>query len=422
MVLYTAPLTGEYSISVPLERASDFELGEGACVLASSACENISARALAPRRVSVKCRLRTRVTVLGKLPYAERVGAGTDGESIRRRYGTVRNAERVSALSEVISLSDEIAGTDAETRVVGAEAHALVEECLVGTSGAVGRGYVQLKLLCAHEDGSVDTLLRKLPFEGEVELELPASDRTYCRLRGHIGELTVSVEEGRILCDVNMALEARGGVDRRVRYVCDLYSTEYETECEYAEYEVPRILCERSGSLSQSERIPRASASVPEGARIVDAYASAIIDGYEESEGKLILLGQCKYTLICEREGEYSASETVLPLRYVCDGVEGEVRSLEGVCEAVSCRARATDSEVELSSELTIGMSVIGSERIRTLSGASLGAPVERRSGETVICYPSDGEDKWSIAKRYMADVSDIVGDPESDAYVVIER
>ena len=71
--LCSAPLSAEYSFSLPLENMGEFELGEGLDVIAHTVCESTSVRVSAPRRLQLRSHLRTSVGVWGKKLCAEKV-------------------------------------------------------------------------------------------------------------------------------------------------------------------------------------------------------------------------------------------------------------------------------------------------------------------------------------------------------------
>ena len=62
--IYCAPLTTEYKVDIPLDNADASELMNttGYAVICS---DNVSGRVTSPRKLSIKCRLRTRARVFG---------------------------------------------------------------------------------------------------------------------------------------------------------------------------------------------------------------------------------------------------------------------------------------------------------------------------------------------------------------------
>ncbi len=420
--LYSAPLTGEYSLHLPMENLSAFDLNEGVCVLANCIPESITARVTAPRKLTLRCRMRCTVSAYGKMPIAERLIGDVAPESICRLSERVRSANVMSGRSDVIMLSDELPIPFADARVVGADAGVLVSEVSAGGGEMRARGEVVVKLLCAAEDGTTVTEMRKLPFEGALETEEMPSEGVSARVSGCVSELSVRVEEDKILCDVQMMLEANMGSNTEVCYTADLYSTEKPCRTEYAEHEIPLFLGAVTGNLSQSERMSAAEKGIPAGASVVDVYGNAMLDGCEARDGRYIFSGQSRYVFICERDGEYSATEVLVPLRYETEGGALDPDWSDMRADVVSCRGRVNGDVLELDAELAIAGDFMGTQKVRVLESAEFSENKKKKSGDTVLCYPASDDTLWNIAKKYMVAPEDVEGDPETDAYLLIRE
>ena len=420
--LYSAPLTGEYSLRQSMENLSAFDLNEGVCVMAFCVPESITARVTAPRKLSLRCRMRCAVSAYGKMPIGERMLGDVAPESICRLSECVQNANVMSGRSDVIMLSDELPIPFADARVVGADAGVLVSETLASDGEMRARGDVVVKLLFAAEDGSTVLQTRKLPFEGSLESEEAVLDGVSACVAGSVSELAVRVEEDKILCDVQMILEANMGSNSEVCYTADLYSTEKPSRASYAEYEIPQFLGAVTGNLSQSERMSASEKGIPAGADVVDVYGNAMIDTCEARDGRYILSGQSRYVFICERDGEYSATEILLPLRYETAGSEVAPDWSDARADVVSCHGRVNGDVLELDAELAISGDFMGAQIIRVLESAEFSESKKKKSGDTVLCYPASDDTLWNIAKKYMVNPEDIEGDPASDAYLLIRE
>ena len=69
--LYSAPLSAEYSITVPLEISSNFDLNEGVTLITDISNESTTTRVSAPRRLCIKCRLACHVKAYGMISYPQ---------------------------------------------------------------------------------------------------------------------------------------------------------------------------------------------------------------------------------------------------------------------------------------------------------------------------------------------------------------
>ena len=398
--LYTAPLSAEYGFSVPLEQTGDFDLNEGVVAMASTACEGLTTRVIAPRRLSIRCRLRSHVRAYGQMLMEERQSGAAEEGSVQRLFAEAQTMRVACGSSERIDLADELTVTGEDCRVISADAVAFVHEVRPSEGEVEAVGELLLKLMIGREDGSVEQVTRRLPFEGAVEMEALGADAS-CRVSGVVSDLTVNVEEGKILCEIGLLLEARGMENHGLRYTSDLYSTERVTDCAYREYDLPVALKCENGNLSQSERIPLSQINFPEGATIADARGSVRFDNCVRSDGKYILTGESRYWLLCKKEGEYSVCELTLPLRYETEGCEKEPVCFDAIGEVISCRARVEGETLNLDAELSVVADFSGVEPIRALSEASFGEKYDCQGNRIVVYYPAPEDTPWSVAKKY---------------------
>ncbi|MBQ9783773.1 MAG: DUF3794 domain-containing protein [Clostridia bacterium] len=398
--LYTVPLSSEYSFNVPLEQVGEVDLNEGVTALASTVCESLSTRVSAPRRMSIRGRLRSHVRAYGRVLMEESVSGAADPATIRRLCEETENMQISGGVSDVISLGVEIPGVGEDARVITAEAVTLMDDVRPGDGLLRAAGNVWLDLLIGRESGAVERMTRKLPLEGEIELEGLTPD-SLCRATGTVSDVTVNVEDGRILCDVGVLLEGRGMQNLPLRYTADLYSTETESVCEYEDYAVPVVLRCENRNLSQSERIAPESVNLPEGAELIHVWGEARMDACEQAGDKYVLTGQSRYTLLLRKDGDYSTAEVTLPLRYETDGAGSAPSCFDATAEVISCRAQWSGETLSLDAELSIVADFVGENSIRALEEARFGEKLDCRGNRMVVYYPVPGDTPWTVAKKY---------------------
>jgi len=414
--LYSLPLSGEYGFTVPLEQTGEFDLNEGVTALVSTVCEPVNARVTSPRKVSMRCRMRSHVRVFGQMSAETEYSGSAEPQSILRLWGEAQNAQIAANISEPIRLCEEIGGMTEDTRVISADGAVLIGEIRPGEGTVSVSGDVMLHLMIGRENGATEWIHRRLPLSGEIELDGMEADST-CRATGTVSDITVNVEEGRILCEVDVLLEARGFCNRSVRYTEDLYSTEVESVCERKEYALPIALRCENRNLSQSERIPLEGLNIPEGASVVGVWGSVQPEQCTQEGEKLILSGQSRYVLLCEREGEYSVAEVTLPLRYETEGGEVPMTGFDATAEVISCRARTDGETLNLDAELSVVADFMGTDCIHTVSAVRFGEAVESNDHRMVVYYPSEEDTAWTVAKRYHVSPDRIT---ENTAYYIL--
>ena len=425
--LYSAPLSAEYAFSAPLELSNEFDLNEGVIVLCDSMDESVTVRVSAPRKLSIKCRLVSRVRAYGMMLSEERCVGECNPMSIERFMGECQVNKTLAALGETIECSDEIALSDDELRVISATADANISELSPSEGYLNCRGEATLKMIiCRDNDPSTaETMIKKFPFSEQLEFDDLTPDAA-CRGTAYVSDISISVEDGRILCNLSIIPELTAHIQRPMSYTRDLYSTEKHCESAYREYILPRVCCISGANFSQSERIPLSDTTIKQGSRIVDLWCKPYAEKAELERNKYCISGQCKYTFLLENEGDYSTAELMIPLRYEFEGSASVPESFMADIGVISCRARIDGGNVGIDTELSVCADIYGSERITALSDVRFGDNVERGDGDIVICFPSPDDTAWSVSKKYFVPVSKISGvsspDDSLSGYVVINK
>lgn len=427
--LCSAPLSAEYSFSLPLENIGDFEVSEGLSIIAHSTCESSGVRVNSPRRLQVRSRIRTAISVFGKMICAEKLVGNEDKECVEYLKRTGNNAEIICESSDVVSIEDEYVLPSADCRIAAADGKVQINGSRIDgdTLRIQGDVIIKMLLLCNEgEDVKVDKAVRKLPFEADTDLDgIDISDKTLCSVNGFITDITINSDgtDGKVGISASLILEACSTNNVPVRYTEDVYSTRRSCQSEYKTLKLPVVLCNKNGNLTQSERVPLNQAGVAEGAEIVDVSACAYIDSAATEEGNQVLRGNCKYILICKKDGEYSSAEVKIPFRFEVDGSEGELEaeSFDGLADVISCRARSDGEFLNLDGEIAVSCILWGSKEAKMLDRAEFGEVNQPKKGGFTVCYPTPDDTVWSIAKRYSVLQRDVSGDPLTDSFVMIE-
>ncbi len=401
---YCAPLTAEYKIDMPL----DADMGESDGYLQSlggSAAiqpDMISGRVTAPRKLSIKCRLKSRIQIFGEMPLEDGYTHGEDGLQVLR--GKVSATECLRGAGELLRVSDEMIcdSRDGELRVISAEGRVLMSEVTSTRDAIVCRGDLYVKLLlCREEDGTPYTAIRKMPLSQTVAVE-GVNTGDSASAKGSVCELNVTVDEGRIGIESGVIIEAQAAHSEDVEYVKDVYSVSRRSENGYKTVTVPRAAVCFGGNFTLSDSLSLEESGLAPGARVIDASGTATVEEYSLEGGKCAISGKAKFALLTEKDGEYGISEAELPFSYRTSA-SGDFSRANCECEIISARARADGERVGIDAEIGVmGMAMTDSAE-RMLSGAAFGDEISAPRGEFVVCYPSDDDTLWSVAKRYGA-------------------
>lgn len=420
--IYSVPLSSEYSFSVPFERGANVGEPTDVTALCSVTAESVNTRVSAPRRLSIKARLRPNVRIYGKLAVISEEEYAVNGINVYSRKENCLSLECESAESDVISVGATVSLPTDDARVAFADAAVKIGECDLSGSAAVCRGTVKFKLLCVSEEsGELTALEAEAPFEGDIDIGLEA-ENAQMRVRGIVCGLSVNVGDTGIECNADIVLEALVCANVPVDCVCDVYSTSLECECAKRQTNVRQLLACISSGFTLSERIPLTAASIPEGAEITGGFLNVCMDKCTASDGKYVFGGNAYLSVLYKINGDAYSADTVIPVKYETDGAANEPCAFDACVSAESMKLRLSEESLCIDAELAISADCFGTQSTECISGVSFGGELPRFDSELVVCYPSGGDTLWSIAKRYGVPPTAISGEPKNDKYVIIEH
>lgn len=398
--IYCAPLTTEYKTTVPMDK-NELTL-VNMMADAEITPENVGGRVTSPRKLNIKCRLKTRARMYGDMPLDSSY-TGVNGEN-QVLYGREEITRRMFTQSEVIHLTDEIIqGKDSETRVISADGHVLVGEVMAANGAVNVKGELYLKLImCRESDGVPYTALRRLPFTETVMTE-GADGNCQANAKGCVCEMNINVEEDRIGIDVGVILEISACKNEAVVYVKDMYSTTHKTNCTYRSMPALRGGRAFNSNFTQSDSLTLEEAGLSADHKIVDISGTAYPEAATLDGDKWVFTGKSKFSVIAERDGEYSNIEMELPYKYSVDAKQShkEGAYASATAEVISTRARLDGERIGIDAEVMMCGVMSCLDKIKMLDSVSFGEESRQGRGEYVICYPSKDDSVWSIAKRY---------------------
>lgn len=412
--LYCAPLNTDYRLTVPLNDDAGMESVTPSICLCQSTVDSAVGRVTAPRRLNIRCRLRSRVQVFGE--RAVDVGeTGLATGSIETLQGERSVGLLWEADGDPIILQDDVIPDmrSGLVRVVCTEGQVMVTEASAGMGVLNCRGEVTMKLtLCpleADEDGMTlpVVLTRKIPFSESIEMPDVTPDCQGCAY-GVCSDISAEMEEGRIHLEAAVLLHAMAQKNQSVSYVKDLYSTRQLCDCRYTDLPVHRAVRCVGGNVTQSESLPLNETGIDPTAQVLDVSGTAYPDEVTvyPDQDRCVMSGKCRYQLLLLRDGEYAGAEIELPFRYEIEGVPDENAEFYGNVTVVTCRARMDSERVGVDAELSVSGRMYLPESVTLPTVVTPQAELSRRCGEYAICFPTSDDSLWSVAKRYHAPLS----------------
>ncbi len=412
--LYCTTESSDYQFSTPLEMTSEFNLNDGLVCDVEVVPDMTVGRVAAPRKLSVKCRLRSRVRILGnKEPVAQISGdlSGSTPTSLQRLCGHAEVARVFTGQGDTLSLGDEILldADAADLRVIAAEGHVFVNEASCGSGVVNCRGELCLKLLCCHESTPETPIvhLRRIPFSQAVPTDGAEVNCDACA-SGICSELRITMDDGRILCEAGIRLSTHAQRNETLSFTRDLYSTDRACETAKKSLVLPHAIKCLNGNFSLNTTLPLEETGIRPGMSVLDLSLTPLVTSLESEHGKYYLNGKCRAHIILSDGEEISAQELELPFRYEADGGSENAVDYNACVDVISCRARIDGERLGVDAELAVSMAMRGEENAEILSEAAFGEPFSTASSLWTICYPSREDTLWSVAKRYHRSVDGI--------------
>lgn len=426
--LYCFPFTSEYVLhtTADADSALSYFPDDALCCYATPEPELAGGRVLGPRKVNVRCRIRAHLHAWGSCNVEEQWHGTLTGTPQRLR-DEISCAKMLQGNSAPITVHDEIilerdlAGED--TRIITADTTLLPEEITPACDRVNCRGQLYLKLLLqrdptpsAENDGPTPPppaiLTRKIPFSAEIPVDglLPGGEAT---VQGSCTELNLTLDDGKLLCDATLALQAHTQHKVTLPYTHDLCCIGQKSTVEQQHCRVPLPLRCVNTNVSESQLIPAQELGAPPSASLIDVWASVQPDSISvTAEGnRCILAGSCHYHLLFGSESEFSTREIERPFRCSVDiGQNHPVPAMLGydaTVNVIHAKARSDEREgrISIDTELGIALRLWEHREISPVATVSLGEQTHTPIAQRTIYYPAPEETLWSVAKRYCTDV-----------------
>lgn len=409
--LYSATTAENYEVSAALDKDAEVDFSDELPVFCEVCTESVTGRVTAPRKMSLRCRLRGSIKAFGRHRLCERLLGEVPSGGVERLSGEGTCAVLTPGFSETFTLSEEVPveRKTGEIRVIASDAMMTVTEAVAVEEGIGCRGDATLKLLICHEESDVlpYTVTRRVPFA--VTVPADRFDGLSFRAVAHCVDLSTEVtEEGNVLCDLSATVVAEGQGNIPVMYTSDLYASLCESRAVYTEYRFPKACRCVFGNFTQSVYETLESYGLESDCEVLDMNVTSAVQTVSYDRGKWIFGGESRANLLVKTGDEYATHEIVLPFRYESDGEEGEPMLTASDVQMMTGRARVDGGRLGLECEMAIAARVCTAESLTALTEAQFGEAVEAPT-DMIVAFPAKGETLWSLAKRYHTPVTTLV-------------
>ena len=398
--LYGCSFEGDYRVLQPVEIPGELSFGEGILCDADIFSETVSGRLLSPRKFLVKTRLHSEIRLYAARELGEELPENCESEAL---MGNILCTEHLIGTGEPFHLFDEIPTVFDETRVLACQGNVQVNELFCGDGKLDCRGELVLKLTTVKEgSGDAPTVLfRSLPFSESIEIDHLTSD-SLASSDGHMTQCEVTVEEGRILCDAEVILSARALQNTPLVYTRDRFAIGADSSAVTESCLCPTSIASGVGHFTFSATIPLTDAGIAGDQMICDATLSPIVREVSTEGGRLTISGKCRCHAVLQDGDEWSSAEFEVPFHY--DGGacrEALPSDLMVTANALSSRAKSEGDQLKIDSEIAVSYTLSGEEKIDRVVSMTVGDAIAEPVASLRICYPTNGDSLWALAKRY---------------------
>ncbi|MBQ7377761.1 MAG: LysM peptidoglycan-binding domain-containing protein [Clostridia bacterium] len=361
----------------------------------SERAEGATVRLLAPRRLT----LRTRVRILPHL-WITRGVETPSGESLVTLTRTVTDGVTVNGTAGELSMEATLPLSDPERRVLSADAAASVRECRYERDGVRMRGDVIFSLLLSGEE---------LPALEEVRASfdewIPMPDGEGCTLRAiaKLGEVsTTPCEDGvQISCPLSLSVEGRRAVSFPVVY--DAFSTDAPTRTECREFVF-------SAPIEPQVRRVEIEGSIPveEDGTLIYTHSRQSSVACAVKDGEVTVDGMLETTAIIAlspSEGgvlRYTAHTENLPFRHRYELKDAASISLTPSVGGVRIAGRCDGGRLLLSGDLELTVDGVRGERLSLPIALHPAERSETLAADTVtVYYVKPNDTLFSVARDF---------------------
>ena len=407
--LCCVPYSGEYSDSVQLPTQVE---GSNSVRITAKA-ENAQCRVTAPRKITLKSRIKTQIIYDARENYSC---------SVKTASGELYNGSSLEYLDKTAdtvfrrwgnatgSCSGEISAA-AGSKPVMCSGSINILSAAAGRDSVSVKGDAAVKCIVFGSDGVYSTVCGNIPFEETVSMEGVSEGDTVCAC-GRAASVGVSTEAGTAAADVEYDLDITVCRPSKICINDDVYSTRTELELSRGQWEPISLIACANGRLTAVGEIEKSPQRGGDG-YIISADAQPCFEKAEMKEGKLVLSGNMKVKTFTACDGDVVCEEGTLPLKYElpaeCDAATQEVL---WNCDAavIGISAKEVGEKISISAELCLSVDAVRKYKITPVTEACLGAE-EFSGGEgyvVKICCPEKGSTVWEIAKRHHAQMSEL--------------
>ena len=402
--LCSTPLSSSYEASTTLKATPSN-------VFIDTFPDNVTTRVNAPRKLTIKSRLKSRVLALEDKVYEERIAQKSSADElfIERKHQNVKTVcVSASSLSNV-KMSDKFdIGAKRSLRPVLCDAFAYVKDVTASNDSVAVRAEACVKCLCESE-GELFCATRLLPIYEQIEAE-GCCVNDLARAHVRCVSLSISSEENEGDCqlffDLTCDMECEVYRNEENSLTSDIYSTKNEMDTEYKCIDIYSLAHVSGAQMTVNESVKRKS---KDASQIVSVLAEAVYEKFEIKGHKASVFGRLCTNIIAASAPEGASSEYIyesyeLPIKYDCVlDAECENPLIRASFSTSDVSAKYIDDKLHINAEIYPSVCIIDKKSTKILDSATLKKDKEftRDASQVRVYFPKENDTLWSIAKKY---------------------
>jgi len=394
--------------------------------------ETVSCRLINPRKLTAKiklalkgevyCNVVTTPNIVGKLSASEE-------RALQYRTHAAVGVEMKQAQEIATPISEDLeldASLPSIDEIIAVETEPYITEFRVSDDKISYKGEIVAEILYRvvregneGEEGGVMNFAffsAKIPISGEIPAE-NVGEHPVIRANVKVGSMEFRPQQNafgenrtaELDFDYSVYLDIFCNTETEI--TTDMYSTEYDSDCEEEALSYETALCAKSFNFSADGSAAREDADFD---RIVMTTATASIEKTEKQGTKLLFTGNANVSVVLTNgEGIYLSRNFQIPLKGETEAPRSafayEVDARASVLAALS---RLDGEQIQTNLEILVSYTVMEQHtepRIRQISVYKDRPARNEKAPSLMLCYPAFGETLWDIAKRYSTTVSELM-------------
>ncbi len=379
--------------------------------------EDVQCRVLAPRKLSLKGRIRSRISASDRTSCNIKM-TGADGKE-------VSSSERAAIQSLSRSIPTLLEGRGMTTgkasdifrerqgaKPISCNGTVNITEAKCKSNSIIVKGIICAKALVFSQDGSYSTARAHIPFEDIISAD-GAAEGDLARAWGRIASASVSESDnGEISAELEYDVEAQWCRKQSLSIMEDAYGINRESRCSYGNLSSFSPLCCANASISvngNGKRTTKPSANE----YLIDTTAEATVDRAEQKDERIVFTGSCRIKSYIASNGEVICEEMSLPVKY-------EVKAESPFCEGkiilfadvavTDISGRLEGDSIHSGAELCLSIYAKRENKISPLSAIAVDKEDPERAQEAKIkvIYGEKDQRLWDISKKYKASIAKV--------------